>query len=86
MALPTAPDWLTKRSGLLKPGIADHIVFVMLDGKPHYRLDVRPAGGQFSCAVTQTINGKRLDAEAKFATAEAAVAGGLDALRNKMGW
>jgi hypothetical protein len=86
MALPSVPDWLTKRGGELKPGLNAGILFVMLDGKPQYRLDVRPSGGQFGCAITQTVNGKRLDANAKFPTSDAALAGGLIALQDKLGW
>ena len=83
----TAPDWLTKRDGSLTPGIRDGIVFVVLSGQPQYRLDVRPAAGKHVCAVTQTVNGRRLDDGATtYPTADAAVAGGLDQLREKLGW
>ncbi len=86
MAVPTNPQWLTVRDGSLKPGISERILFVMLGGQPQYRLDLRPAGGQFACAVTQTVNGKRFDAATNFPTADAAFAGGLEALRNQLGW
>lgn len=86
MALPTVPDWLTTRDGSLKPGLADRIVFVMFAGQPQYKLEARPAAGAFACAVTQTINGKRLDDATTYPTAAAALAGGLDQLRAKLGW
>jgi hypothetical protein len=86
MALPSVPDWLTKRGGELKPGINSGIVFIMLDGKPQYRLDVRPSGGQFGCAITQTVNGKRLDGNSTFPSAADALIGGLTTLREKLGW
>ena len=38
------------------------------------------------CAITQTTNGKRFDAAAKFATLDAALVGGLDQLRESLGW
>jgi hypothetical protein len=82
-----APDWLTKRDGTLAPGIRDGVVFVMLSGHPQYRLDVRPAAGKHGCAVIQTVNGKRLDdGGLTYPTAAEAVAGGLDQLRQKLGW
>ena len=86
MALPTVPDWLTKREGSLQAGINGHVVFVMLGGQPQYRLDARPAGGKITCAVTQTINGHRLDDGTTYPTVETALAGGLEQLRNKLGW
>jgi hypothetical protein len=83
----TTPDWLQARGGSLQPGIRPEITWVMLDGKPLYKLEVRPAAGQFSCAVIQTNNGKRYDdPKAIYPTASAALAGGLEQLRNVLGW
>jgi hypothetical protein len=82
----TAPEWLTKRDGALKPGISDGVLFVLIGGKPLYRLDVRPAGGQFACAVMQTVNGKQVGDGATYASSEASLTGGLDQLRNALGW
>ena len=86
MPLPISPDWLTKRAGTLTQGIRPEVLFVMLGGQPQYRLDARPAGGQFICNVTQTANGKPLDGDGKYATPDAALEGGLEALRAKLGW
>ena len=86
MSLPTVPDWLKLRDGSLKRGLNGTAVLVMLGGQPQYRLDVRPAGGTFTCAVTQTVNGRRLDDGATYPTPDAALAGGLEQLRNKLGW
>lgn len=86
MALPTVPDWLKKRDGGLAAGVGPHTAFVVLGGQPQYRLDVRPAKGEFVCAVTQTNNGKRLDGDGKFPTEAAVFAGGLEALRGALGW
>jgi hypothetical protein len=61
-------------------------LFVTIGGQPHYRLDVRPAGGKYTCAVTQTENGRRLDAQATFNSIETALEGGLNDLRSKLGW
>lgn len=83
----TVPDWLGARGGSLKPGVRPETTLVVLEGNPLYRLDVRPATGTFACAVSSTVNGKRLDDTATaYPTAEAALAGGLDQLRNALGW
>lgn len=85
-AAPTVPDWLKTRDGSLKAGINGQILFVLLAGQPLYRLSARPAGGQYVCELTQTNNGKRLDDATKYPSADAALAGGLDQLRNRLGW
>jgi hypothetical protein len=61
-------------------------VFVMLGNQPQYKLEARPAAGTFTCAVSQTINGRRLDDGATYPTKDAALAGGLEQLREKLGW
>ena len=83
---PTVPEWLTLRDGSLRLGLGEHTVFVMLSGQPQYRLDARPAAGAFACAVTQTVNGRRLDGGATYPTRDAALAGGLEQLRATLGW
>lgn len=80
------PDWLARRNGSLKPGLNTQTWMVTLDGHPHYRLFATPAGGQFTCAVYQTNNGRRLDGGKKYASVEAALVGGLDELRERLGW
>lgn len=83
----TVPDWLQTRGGALKPGVRPETTFVMLEGNPQYKLEVRPAGGKFACAVSGTVNGKRLDdPKTTYPDAPAALAGGLDQLRNALGW
>jgi hypothetical protein len=83
----TVPDWLQTRGGALKPGVRPETTFVMLEGAPFYKLEVRPAGGKFACAVSNTVNGKRLDdPKATYPDASTALAGGLDQLRNSLGW
>lgn len=87
MPVPAAPEWLSKRDGGLAPGIRQHILFVTVSKKPHYRLETRPAKGQFACYVSQTENGKLIDdAAAVYPTADAAFAGGLERLKQKLGW
>jgi hypothetical protein len=81
------PDWLALRSGSLKPGVRPETQFVLIGGQPLYKLEVRPASGKFTCAISNTVNGKRLDDSSTiYANALAAFSGGLDQLRTKLGW
>jgi hypothetical protein len=83
----TVPDWLQARSGALKAGVHPETTFVLLEGNPLYKLEVCPAAGQYACAVSATVNGRRHDDPAAiYPTADAALAGGLDQLRNVLGW
>ena len=87
MNLPAAPDWLSQRDGTLKPGLRDYIAFVVISNRPEYRLEVRPAGGQFACVVSYTNNGKLIDdIHAPVATPDAAWAEGLTRLKDRLGW
>ena len=86
MPPPAVPDWLKRHDGSLKPGLSDRTVYVLFGGEPHYRLDARPAGGTFACAVTQTENGRLLGDDTKYDSLDAALAGGLETLRNRLGW
>jgi hypothetical protein len=82
----TTPDWLALRDGGLKPGLRDNTLFVMVGGQPQYRLDARPAEGKHICHVTQTINGRQLGDGTTYPDRDAALAGGLEQLRAKLGW
>jgi hypothetical protein len=83
----SAPEWLTLRAGAIKPGVRPETRFVLVGSQPLYKLEARPAAGKFICAVTNTVNGKRLDeASFTYASAEEAFTGGLEQLRNKLGW
>ncbi|MBA4063889.1 MAG: hypothetical protein C0501_09290 [Isosphaera sp.] len=85
--MPTPPDWLKLRDGALKPGVRAETTFVLVGGRPLYKLELRPAAGTIACAVSNTVNGRRLDdPKATYPTADAALAGGLDQLRNALGW
>jgi hypothetical protein len=81
----TVPDWLAKRGGTLNPGV-EGSVFVVFDGEPHYRLDHVPVAGKVGCAVTETISGRRLDDGTTYEAEPAALAGGLEQLRDRLGW
>jgi hypothetical protein len=83
----SVPDWLAKRDGALKPGLRDFMLFVLIGGAPQYKLEARPAAGKFICAIQQSVNGKRLDdGSVTYPDAAAALTGGLEELRNKLGW
>jgi len=86
MILPTAPDWLTKRDGSLKPGLREYIALVVISDRPEYRLEVRPAAGKFACVVSYTNNGKLIDGQESQPTVDAAWADGLARLKNRLGW
>jgi hypothetical protein len=82
----TAPDWLTTRDGALAHGLNENVLLVTLNGHPQYRLDALPAKGKHTCAIIQTNNGRRLDGGIEYPTRDAALAGGLEELRAKLGW
>jgi hypothetical protein len=80
------PDWLKRRDGILRQGLVENTFVVVLKGEPQYRIVASPASGKFTCFVIQTMNGKRLDQSRSYPDAEAAIKGGLDELREKLGW
>ncbi len=80
------PEWLTKREGSLRQGVNGSTWMVTLSGHPYYRLFATPAGGQITCAITQANNGKRLDGGKKYPSEDAAIQGGLEELRDTLGW
>jgi hypothetical protein len=82
----TIPDWLKTRDGGLSKGLSERTWLVTLGGHPQWRLDAVPAKGLFSCAVLQTNNGQRMDGGMSYPTQEAALTGGLEELRAKLGW
>ncbi len=80
------PEWLKLRDGAVQPGVAPETRFVMIGGQPLYMLEVRPAVGKFACVVTNTVNGKRLGNGTTYPAPDAALAGGLEQLRENLGW
>jgi hypothetical protein len=83
----TVPDWLAIRAGTLQTGIRPENLFVLIGGQPLYNLEVRPAEGRFACAVMNSANGQRLDkADRIYASVDEALAGGLEQLRERLGW
>ena len=82
----TTPEWLAARGGGLRPGQDGRTWAVYLAGEPQYLLAAVPAKGQFSCRITQTINGRRLDGGKLYPSVEDAARGGLEELREALGW
>lgn len=82
----TAPDWLTKHTGELRASQDGHSWMVYFAGQLQYVIVPSPADGKHACKVTQTNNGKRLDAGATYPSVEDAARGGLEELRKAMGW
>jgi hypothetical protein len=82
----TAPSWLTQRGGELHLGKDGQSCTVYFAGQLQYVLVPLPALGQFTCRVTETINGRRLESGKPYPTVEAAYHGGLEDLRAKLGW
>ncbi len=82
----TSPDWLSKREGGIAPGLDPQTKLVTLQGHPLYRLFATTAKGQMTCVITQTNNGERLDGGKSYPNVDAALTGGLDELREKLGW
>ena len=80
------PDWLTRRGGDLKLSSDGYTWLVMFDRGPQYALEPVPVQGKFGCVIKQTINGKRLDKGGVYPTADDAVRGGLEDLRQALGW
>jgi hypothetical protein len=82
----TTPDWLAQR-GVHVQESKDGISWLIYLGKePQYLLMAVPVKGQLGCRITQTINGRRLDGTATYPSVEAALRGGLEELRQALGW
>ncbi|HTU94156.1 MAG TPA: hypothetical protein VMF69_29020 [Gemmataceae bacterium] len=82
----TTPDWLTQRGVHVQASKNGLSWLIYLDKEPQYLLMAVPVKGQFGCRITQTINGRRLDGGATYPSIEAALQGGLDELRQALGW
>lgn len=82
----TTPEWLARHGGDLQPTAVGHGFAVRIDGAPQYLLAPFPVVGKFGCKVEQSINGRRLESGATYATEEEAVRGGLEDLRKALGW
>lgn len=82
----TTPDWLKQREGELKPSKDAQSCAVFIGGQMYYVLLAVPAKGKFTCRISQTNNGKRLDVGKTYDGVNQALSGGLDELREALGW
>ncbi len=82
----TSPDWLVRHGCALRPGLNGSRWLIMMGDSPQYTLSIVPAKGTYSCAISQSVNGKRVDSDKVWPTAEGALEGGLDDLRAHLGW
>jgi hypothetical protein len=80
------PSWMTERGATLKKGNSDHVWFVLCNNQPHYRLVAVPVSGRFACAITQSINGRRIASDRQADSAADAILNGLDDLGKALGW
>jgi len=80
------PDWLRSRGGELKLGSDKTTWYVIIAGKPLYDLVTAPASGKHSCDVRETNNGHPVLSKGIYASADDALRGGLDDLKNYLGW
>jgi hypothetical protein len=79
------PAWLSQRGGAVRT-VTGGKWLVLFDDNPQYTLTPVPVGGKHGCDIRQTINGRRVESTGTFATAEEAVAAGLEDLRKALGW
>jgi hypothetical protein len=86
MTLVATPDWLSKHGGSMRQCTTGRQWLVLLDNQPMYRIVPIPAAGKYSCELTEIVNGRRLDSGSSYPTDEAALHGGLEDLRKRLGW
>ncbi len=86
----TTPEWLQRHGGELRPSVVPPGLLVYVDGKPLYRLEVRPCRGRLSCAIVDLVSDRRIDPSGGevpvYATEAEAFRGGLEQLRQYLGW
>lgn len=86
IAIPT-PDWLAQRDGDLRGSAMNPAVSVYFAGQLQYVLLAVPAkGDKHACRISETINGRRMDSPTLYDSPRAALEGGLNELRTKLGW
>jgi hypothetical protein len=82
----STPDWLKQRGGELRESKNGQSWLLYFDGQLQYLVMPVPADGKFACRLTETINGRRLDGATTYPSLEDAARGGLEELRQKLGW
>lgn len=82
----TPPPWLTLHHGSLKPSFDGHSWVVIFADEPQYVLTPIPTKGEHGVRVQQTISGKQLPCGKVYPSTHDALTGGLEELRQLLGW
>jgi hypothetical protein len=82
----TPPDWLVLHGGDLKLASDGSTWHVVLNQQPQYALWTTPVAGKFGFAIRQNNNGRRLECGGTYPTRDEALRGGLEGLREALGW
>jgi hypothetical protein len=80
------PDWLTRHGGDLRGNPDGQSYAVYFGSELEYVLRLFPVQGKYGCRVKQTINGKHLESGRVHPTSDDAVRGGLEDLKQALGW
>jgi hypothetical protein len=80
------PEWLTRHGGELRANPDGQSFAVYFGHELEYVLRLVPVKGQHGCLVKQTINGKHLESGTPRPTADDALRGALEDLRQALGW
>jgi hypothetical protein len=80
------PGWLTARGGELRLSKDERSASVHFAGQLQYVLTPVPARGKHGCRISEADSGKRLDSSGVWDTPQAALQGGLEDLRARLGW
>ena len=83
---PAIPNWLAIHGGRLAREANGSKWLVFLQDEPLYRLDTHPAEGKFACEIIQSNNGRHLGSSKTFSSEPEALQGGLEKLREILGW
>jgi hypothetical protein len=80
------PEKLARRGSAQEIGPTRASWIVSFDGDPQYLLPPIPVDGSSGCAVQQTINGQQLNRAGTSPSADEVLRGGLEDLRQALGW
>ncbi len=83
---PATPNWLTLHKATLTASKDGTSWLVHMGHELVYVLALLPVSGKHGIKLMQTINGRQFPVDGTFATAEGALAAGLEKLRSTLGW
>jgi len=79
-------DWLTIRDAEIRPSANGQSWLVYQGGKFLYVIAAIPADGKFSNKIMVSFNGHQIQKGQIYETAQEALEGGLEELREYLGW